>query len=154
MDALLAELLPTARQASEASTELAELARSEGGIVRAEQLASIAAVSLRTLERRFRTHVGLSPKKAIQRYRLQAVAERALSDDIDWASVAAELGYADQAHLSRDFRAVTGEAPASYSRTERVFNASHRGSRHSRAEAIVIASTFRLLLDKPGHERL
>jgi AraC-like DNA-binding protein len=116
MDAVLAALLPTAPQASEASTELAELARSRGDVVRAEQLASIAGVSLRTLERRFRSHVGLSPKKVIQRYRLQEVAERALSCGVDWASVAAEFGYADQSHLIRDFRAVTGEAPASYAR--------------------------------------
>jgi AraC-like DNA-binding protein len=116
MDAALAPLFPSSTVASEATTQLAELARNDRRIVRVEQLAQAAELSPRTLERRFSTHVGLSPKKVIRRYRLQEVAERARTADVDWASIAAELGYADQAHLIRDFRAVTGEAPAKYSR--------------------------------------
>ncbi len=33
---------------------------------------------------------------------------------IDWAELAAALGYADQAHLTRDFTAVIGVPPARY----------------------------------------
>lgn len=118
LDDALAALLPTAPQPSETSTHLAELARADREIARAEQLAKVADVSIRTLERRFSVHIGLSPKKVIQRYRLQEVAERARLGPVSWASVAADLGYADQAHLVRDFRAVTGEAPAKYLRVE------------------------------------
>jgi AraC-like DNA-binding protein len=115
VDDALAAGLPSGPWASEETTALAELARSDRGIVRAEQLAVIAGVSVRTLQRRFRAHVGLSPKQVIQRYRLQEVAERARHGHVDWAGVAAELGYADQAHLTRDFRAVIGETPRAYS---------------------------------------
>jgi AraC-like DNA-binding protein len=118
VDAAIGALLPSVRQSSEASTHLAERARSDREIVRAEQLAKVAGVSLRTLERRFSVHVGLSPKKVIQRYRLQEVTQRTLHGEVDWASVAADLGYADQAHLIRDFRAATGEAPGGYARFE------------------------------------
>jgi AraC-like DNA-binding protein len=118
MDATLAPLFPLITAPSEATTQLAELASRDRRIVRVEQLALAADVSTRTLERRFSAHVGLNPKKVIQRYRLQEVAERARSTDVNWASVATELGYADQAHLIRDFSAVTGEAPANYSRVE------------------------------------
>ena len=33
---------------------------------------------------------------------------------IDWAGLAAELGYADQAHFTRDFTAMVGESPTVY----------------------------------------
>jgi len=118
MDATLAPSFPSSSVPSEATTQLAELARRDRRIVRVEQLALASDLSIRTLERRFSAHVGLSPKKVIQRYRLQEVAERARRADVNWASIATELGYADQAHLIRDFRAVTGEAPANYSRAE------------------------------------
>ena len=35
-----------------------------------------------------------------------------------WAEVAAELGYSDQAHLTRDFTALIGEPPARYARRQ------------------------------------
>jgi AraC-like DNA-binding protein len=118
MDEVLARLLPGDPQPSEKTTQLAELTRSDRKIVRAARLADVAGVSVRVLERRFAQHVGLSPKKVIQRYRLQEVTEQARSGTVDWASVAADLSYADQAHLIRDFKAVTGETPATYSKAE------------------------------------
>jgi AraC-like DNA-binding protein len=33
---------------------------------------------------------------------------------VDWAVLAADLGYADQAHLTRDFTATIGVPPARY----------------------------------------
>ncbi|MFC8385384.1 helix-turn-helix domain-containing protein [Nocardia sp. NPDC057272] len=46
---------------------------------------------------------------------MQGVTER-LADgvEIDWAVFAADLGYADQPHLSRDFRKIFGEPPTHY----------------------------------------
>ena len=37
-------------------------------------------------------------------------------DDLDWAALAAELGFADQAHLTRAFTATIGVPPAAYAR--------------------------------------
>jgi AraC-like DNA-binding protein len=41
---------------------------------------------------------------------------RAQAPRIDWAGLAAEWGYADQAHLIREFRAMAGVTPRDYAR--------------------------------------
>jgi len=79
------------------------------GVLRVEDLACQAGRSVRWLQRRFRRHVGLSPKQVIRRFRLQEVARRVEAGAVpQLADLAYDLGYADQAHLARDFRAVTG----------------------------------------------
>ncbi|MFG2039527.1 DUF6597 domain-containing transcriptional factor [Dactylosporangium sp. NPDC048998] len=85
---------------------------------RVDQLAERYGTGARRLQRLFAEHVGVSPKWVIRRYRLHEVTERmaarAPGATIDWAGLAAELGYADQAHLVRDFTNMFGEPPTSY----------------------------------------
>jgi AraC-like DNA-binding protein len=51
----------------------------------------------------------------IRRYRLLDAAEAVREGAaVSWAEVAADLGYADQAHLIRDFRAAIGQTPGAY----------------------------------------
>lgn len=57
----------------------------------------------------------------IRRRRLQEAAGRVRSDaGADLSTIAADLGYADHAHLTRDFRRVLGFSPTGY----RAFGAS------------------------------
>lgn len=80
-----------------------------------EEAATRLAVSVRTLQRMTHRHVGLSPAAMIRRRRLQEAAVRVREQpDTDLASIAADLGYADHAHLTRDFQAVLGLAPRAY----------------------------------------
>ena len=84
-------------------------------VVRVDELAERHAMSPRTLQRLFRRYVGVSPKWVLQRYRLHEAAERiAEGRDGDWAATALELGYFDQAHFIRDFKALVGASPARY----------------------------------------
>ena len=77
-------------------------------------------VNKRTLQRLFAKYVGVSAKWVIQRYRLHEAAERLGGDeDVDLAALALELGYADQAHFARDFRAMVGRPPAAFVRGAR-----------------------------------
>ena len=47
---------------------------------------------------------------------LNVAVERA-GADVDWAALAYELGYSDQAHLVRDFTATIGISPTAYARS-------------------------------------
>lgn len=84
-------------------------------IVRVEQVAAESNMSVRTLQRVFAEYVGVSPKWVLRRARLQEVATRtAKGVAINWPELATDLGYADQAHLSRDFTAAVGTPPTRY----------------------------------------
>lgn len=89
-------------------------------IVRIEQVASEFDLTPRTLQRLFRDYVGASPKWLIQRYRLhEAVARIDAGGCTDWPALALDLGYADQAHLIRDFKKIVGRTPVQYARAAR-----------------------------------
>ncbi len=89
-------------------------------ICQVEQLARQVGVSVRSLQRLFDVHVGASPSFVIRRWRIIEAAEAARSATESgigwrgWAAVAAELGYADQAHLTRDFTSTLGVPPTAY----------------------------------------
>jgi AraC-like DNA-binding protein len=87
-------------------------------ITKVEQLVREHGIGLRRLQRLFDEYVGVSPKWVIQRYRLHEAAERIAAGTVtDFAALALDLGYADQAHFIRDFRRVVGSPPASYGRS-------------------------------------
>lgn len=100
--------------------EVATLAECDRSVCRVDQLASAAGVSVRSLQRLFDVHVGASPAFVIRRWRIIEAAEAARHaaeqgrDWRGWAAVAADLGYADQAHLARDFRQHLGVTPTRY----------------------------------------
>jgi AraC-like DNA-binding protein len=98
-------------------TELVAEAERNAAITRAEALAAAAGMSLRSLQRLFAEYVGVGPKWVIQRFRiLDAVAAAHSGAVADWAALARELGFSDQAHLTRVFTHVVGTPPASYQR--------------------------------------
>jgi AraC-like DNA-binding protein len=85
------------------------------GLVRVDHVADLAGLSVRSLQRLFATYVGVSPKAVLARYRLQdaaAAIDEGTVDDL--AGLAASLGWFDQAHFSREFRAVVGMTPSAY----------------------------------------
>ena len=64
---------------------------------------------------RFKAEVGVTPKVFCRIRRFQRVLSCAHSAaEVDWAQLAAECGYFDQAHLIRDFRAFAGITPTKY----------------------------------------
>lgn len=97
------------------AAEIVEKIAAQPLITRVDTLAAELGTSVRQLQRLFAEYVGVGPKWVIRRYRLHEVTERlAAGVEIDWAALAYELGYADQAHFTRDFRMIFGESPTWY----------------------------------------
>ena len=94
---------------------MAEILASDAAVLRVDDAAERLKVSVRTLQRLAHRTVGVSPAAMIRRRRLQEAAQRVRDDpDAALADIAAELGYADQAHLANDFRAVLGFTASDY----------------------------------------
>lgn len=83
-----------------------------GGRVGVAELAAGTGWSRRHLQDRFSAQVGLAPKTAARVLRFQRAADRLLRPvgpaGLRIADVAAETGFADQAHLAREFRDLAG----------------------------------------------
>ena len=67
----------------------------------------------------FNQYVGVGPKWVINRYRMHEALERMEQDDaLEWTRLALELGYFDQAHFIRDFKALIGRSPREFALAE------------------------------------
>jgi AraC-like DNA-binding protein len=91
-----------------------------GGRAPVGGLAEELGWSHRRLIARFRDAVGMPPKRVGRIVRLERLLARVDAPEApDWARAAAELGFADQAHLAREVRELTGLTPTAL-RAERV----------------------------------
>jgi AraC-like DNA-binding protein len=110
----LSELLPVDEEGLLVNA-IVEYVEGDPRVQRVGQLCEKFAITERSLQRLTARRIGLSPKWLIQRRRLHEAAERLRAvERPDLARVAAELGYSDQAHFGRDFRAVTGLTPGEF----------------------------------------
>jgi AraC-like DNA-binding protein len=73
--------------------------------------------SERSQQRIFERLVGMSPKAVLRTHRFQNVLNCLLETDeaVNWAELAIETGYYDQAHFVNDFREITGRSPTEFS---------------------------------------
>lgn len=82
---------------------------------------------------RYRAACGLAPKRHAAVMRFQALL-RATPSQASWAALAADAGYADQAHMSRQFTEFAGMTPGHYRRHATPF-ATHVASSESTQRA-------------------
>ena len=94
------------------------VAKAVEAIVESDGLARVADVAVgigvgeRTLQRRFRAAVGLTPKEFARMRRIRRACLLALQDrESGLAGVSSDAGFADQAHLTREFGGVFGWSP-------------------------------------------
>ncbi len=88
-------------------------------------LSASLGLSERQLERRFRKATGLTPKRFARIRRFRSSVGNVLLDKPQlWTRVAADQGYADQAHMSREFSDMVGLTPTEFQK--RVREIEHR----------------------------
>lgn len=76
-------------------------------------LTKFSGYSERYLEKLFKQHIGIGPKKFTRITRLLQYTKR-LRTAPSLTACAYETGYFDQAHLNHDFKALTGMTPSAY----------------------------------------
>ena len=92
-----------------------DMLRHTRGQAKVRDIATALDLSQRRFSEVFAAAVGLTPKLfgRVQRFQ-HAIASSRNATDVDWAQLAAECGYFDQAHLINEFVEFSGVSPASY----------------------------------------
>lgn len=119
IDAMAAWLLRRPEPTEDAleANRIVATAESDPSLTSVAALAAAVHLSLRTVHRRIRDHVGLTPLAVLRRYRLQEAADRIRRrPDLSLGEIALATGFADQAHFGREFRVILGRTPGQYRR--------------------------------------
>ena len=107
--------LPERDPLAELAARIVDDTMDDRSIIKVEQICERNGLSMRQLQRLFHRYVGVTPKWVIKRFRLQEAAERIEQDEsLQWAELATQLGYFDQAHFINDFKSVLGQPPSAY----------------------------------------
>ncbi|AZV21618.1 MULTISPECIES: AraC family transcriptional regulator [unclassified Mesorhizobium] len=116
----MAEAFVTARLENAAETPL-EIAWAydriiaSGGRTRIGSIAERLGWSRKHLAGSFSNAIGIGPKTLSRIVRFNRALGLSRQPTVDWAGIAADCGYADQAHLVREFRDLAGETPTALS---------------------------------------
>lgn len=78
------------------------------------EMARAAGMSPRAFERSFQREYGLPPQQYLKRLRVQTACRMLVDTRESIAAIALRCGFADQSHLTREFRRVTGNTPGAY----------------------------------------
>ena len=93
----------------------ADLIRMSGHIAKVEELPGKVYISRRQLEREFKEKIGISPKQYMRIARLNEINRYLQSGaEINFSHLSLEAGYADQAHLCREFKTFAGVPPTKF----------------------------------------
>lgn len=89
--------------------------RSSPSVGKISEVTGVISLSPRRFIERFETEVGLTPKRYCRLLRFQMAVARAHSAaHLDWAQLALDCGYFDQAHFIHEFRGFSGTTPSGY----------------------------------------
>lgn len=81
---------------------------------RVQAVTDSVALSPKRFIERFKTEVGVTPKQYCRLLRFQHAVKNAHRRQVDWAQLALECGYFDQAHFIHEFKSFSGLTPSGY----------------------------------------
>jgi len=81
-----------------------------------DELAEDVGCATRTLHHRVMQEIGFSPKLWLRIERLHRAIASSIARVKPWAEIAMNCGFADQAHMVREFKALLGESPTAWSK--------------------------------------
>ncbi|MCB0741840.1 MAG: helix-turn-helix domain-containing protein [Chitinophagaceae bacterium] len=84
------------------------------GFVNVKKLAEQSCLSQRQFERKFKEHIGFSPKSFARVVRFNALLWNYQRKDKTLTDIAYDFGYYDQAHFIQDFKQFSGYNPKTY----------------------------------------
>lgn len=120
VEALLCAAEPKADRNLALISHIVALASTDRDLRTVEAVAARVHLSGRTLQGLFNKYVGVGLKWVLMRYRLLEAAELAArTPELNWAAVAADLGYSHQSHFVNDFKKLIGKSPQQYTQTVR-----------------------------------
>jgi AraC-like DNA-binding protein len=110
LDALSAESRPSA----EFGAVLAYMSDHYHEVITNRELAKLAHLSVRAFERRFTASFHLTPQKYLRALQMRMAARALVYTSTALSNVAADSGFSDQSHFSREFRRHFGCTPREY----------------------------------------
>lgn len=128
LDRCLVERALVATGADAAFVQAARQIIARKGNLAIEELAQVTFTSPRTLRRTFHTMLGSGPKSLARKARFEYVRDTLWRNpDAELSELALAAGYADQAHLQREFRQFSQRTPRQFAtemrQTQRLFRA-------------------------------
>lgn len=84
--------------------------------IRVEDLAAMSRMSVRQMERRFKSVFGLGPREFILRTRVIAASRALRETDRSISAIAADYGFCDQSSFTQHFKRHIGQTPAQFRR--------------------------------------
>lgn len=109
-----AEGCPVPSQHREMSAVVAAIYQCLDRELRVSEIAEAANISVSTLERTFKEHMGTTPKKFITQAKISTACERLISSDLSVKEISASVGFTDNASFTRSFKRLMGLSPTEY----------------------------------------
>src|SRR5207245_669996 len=118
------------------------------------EMAREFGISSRQLQRRFLAAVGLPPKQFVRVLRFGRLWQAAtMRPPETWAALAAEHGYADQAHMVREFHAF-GVGPPTHFFSHGWYETTEMSRLSGPAEGVRVGQDVRSVQDPPGKSKV